>query len=68
MKSKEFPLEGLPATARELVDALDRLFPPRCIRLNESLHEAQRYAGSRDVVEYLITVRDRQDRRSTPKV
>lgn len=68
MKSHEFRLvDGLPASSTDLVDALDRMYPARCVLPGESLADANRYAGARDVVEYLIHIRDRQTRRSTPK-
>ena len=49
-------LEYLPASAEELVVALDKEFPPRCIQSNETLDDANRYAGKREMVDWLIGV------------
>lgn len=56
-------MKHLPATARELVDALDKAYPARCIRPDESLESAHRYAGARDLIDTLIYLRARDDRR-----
>lgn len=44
----------LPHTAYELIEYLDRMIPPRCIGLRESLEDAHRYAGQRALVEVLV--------------
>lgn len=46
--------EELPLSSLELIGLLDRAFPPRCVRLNETMEEAQRYAGIRELVEELL--------------
>jgi len=56
-------MKTLPAASRDLIAALDEAFPARCIRPGESPEDAHRYAGRRDIVEFLISLRDRLDRR-----
>ena len=51
------PLSTLPMYSFELVDELDKVFPPRCIGENESMESAQRYAGARALVDKLIALR-----------
>lgn len=41
-------------SAFQLIDLLDRAYPPRCIAANEKPHEAHRYAGLRELVESLV--------------
>lgn len=48
------PLTSLPMYSFDLVDELDRAFPPRCIGENESPESAHRYAGMRAVVDKLL--------------
>ena len=38
----------------DLVDELDKAFPPRCIGENESPEAAHRYAGARALVDKLL--------------
>ena len=52
-------LKSLPLHAEDLVDALDKLYPPRCIAPGQSLEGAHRYAGARELVDFLIALRDR---------
>lgn len=54
-------MKALPATARDLVEALDAEFPPRCIRPVESLADAHRYAGKRELVDYLKSLLQRSE-------
>jgi hypothetical protein len=49
-------LERLPIESQDLVAALDRLIPARCIRPNETPEQAHRYAGKRELVEYLLVL------------
>jgi len=45
---------NLPHDTGTLVDYLNELFPPRCIRKGESLEDAHRYAGKRELIEYVM--------------
>jgi hypothetical protein len=38
---------------------LSKMFPPRCIAPGESLADAHRYAGKRELVEFLMAVAER---------
>lgn len=38
----------------DLIKELDRSFPPRCIRSNESVEDAHRYAGRRELIDELL--------------
>jgi hypothetical protein len=49
-------LERLPIESQDLVAHLDRLIPPRCISPNETPEQAHRYAGKRELVEYLLVL------------
>lgn len=46
-------MKTIPAYSTDLIKELDKLYPPRCVRPGETLEEAHRYAGKRDVVEHL---------------
>ena len=46
--------ETLPKSVPELIDMLDKSIPHRCIKKGESEIDAQRYAGTRDLVDRLI--------------
>lgn len=46
--------EKLPSLAADLIRELDRTCPARCIRANESLEDAHRYAGKRELVDSLL--------------
>ena len=39
--------------SEEQLNELDRLFPPRCVRRNEDLRDADRYAGKRELIDQL---------------
>lgn len=54
-------MKHLPATARDLVAALNAEYPARCIRPCETLAEAHRYAGARDVIDYLNSLQLRAE-------
>lgn len=45
--------DGLPHDTGLLIDYLNALFPPRCIRKGESLEDAHRYAGARELIDYI---------------
>ena len=49
---------ALPPTCDELVEHLDEKYRARCIGPAETLVEAHRLAGAREVVDYLIDLRD----------
>jgi len=51
-------VKQLPPTAIELIDQLDKLFPPRCIQVGEAVDEHVRYAGKCDLIQFLKRVRD----------
>lgn len=51
-------LFALPLTCEELIEHLDKKFAARCIRPAETLADAHRIAGARDLVDYLIDLRD----------
>jgi hypothetical protein len=48
----------MPRDADLMVTRLDELYPHRCIGVNESLEQAQRYAGMRELVDFLVHWRD----------
>lgn len=54
-------MKNLPGSARDLIKALDAEFPARCIRADESPEGAHRYAGKREVVDYLLTLLQRSE-------
>ena len=45
--------EFMPATAYELIDWLDEKYPPRSIKRNETLEDAHRLGGQRDLIDAL---------------
>jgi hypothetical protein len=57
--------ETLPASSRDLIAALDKLYPPRCIAPGESLETAHRYAGARELVETLLAAAARDEKKAT---
>ena len=46
-------MKNLPVTSTELIEALDALYPPRCIGPDETPIEAHRYAGKRELIDGL---------------
>jgi hypothetical protein len=48
----------LPPYSTDLIDQLDALFPERCIREGETLEQAHRHAGKRDLINFLRQLRD----------
>jgi hypothetical protein len=57
--------DALPAATRDLLALLDKLYPPRCIAPGESLADAHRYAGARELVDTLLAAAERDDKRAT---
>lgn len=51
-------IQTLPMLSIALVDELERMFPARCINRSEDLRDADRYAAKRELVEFLISLRD----------
>lgn len=47
-------MDQLPVYATDLVRALDKSFPARCIGPAESPTDAHRYAGKRELIEGLL--------------
>lgn len=47
-------LEALPYSVETLIERLDEEFPHRCVRPHESPEEAHRYAGKRELVDFLL--------------
>lgn len=48
-------------SARDLISLLDEAHPPRCIGPTESLEQAHRYAGARELIESLVTLLEQED-------
>jgi hypothetical protein len=51
-------LYQLPSDVLKLVEHLNERYPDRCIIRGESLEDAHRLAGARDVINYLTDLRD----------
>lgn len=47
-------IRHLPGNAVDLVRELAEMIPPRCIGAEESLEDAHRYAGKRELVDHLL--------------
>lgn len=47
-------IDRIPVLATDLIRALDEAFPAKCIGPAESLRDADRYAGKREVIEFLL--------------
>lgn len=54
-------LDKLPPLSTLLVEALDKAIPARCIQFGETLEEAHRYAGKRELVEMLLHLKSAAD-------
>jgi hypothetical protein len=61
-------MKHLPPDARALIEALDKLYPARPPRLAATDREVWFEAGQRAVVDHLISLRDRQDRREDDRI
>jgi hypothetical protein len=46
--------DEMPATSAELIALLNRTYPARCILPDETVSNAHRYAGARDLIDSLI--------------
>lgn len=46
-------MKKLPATIGELITELDNMYPPKCIGQDDTLRDADRYAGKRSLVDEL---------------
>ena len=51
-------MDKLPFYSADLIKALDELVPPRCIGSRQAPEDAHRYAGKRELVEFLIGLLD----------
>lgn len=47
-------MKVIPIYATDLIAALDKSYPPRCRRLDESERDHDQYAGKRALVDYLL--------------
>jgi hypothetical protein len=45
---------SFPKLATDLVKELDAIYPSTCIRLGQSVEDAHRYAGKRELIDELI--------------
>jgi len=45
----------LPPSSIDLIEYLDRTYPAKCITLKQSLREADREAGRRDLIDKLLS-------------
>jgi len=54
-------MQTIPHTSYELIDQLDKVFPPRCAQPGMSLEDIWMEAGSRKVVELLLRLRAETD-------
>lgn len=53
-------MKTVPTYTSDLIEALDKEYPPRCILPSETPEMAHRYAGARDVIDMLKHKLDRQ--------
>ena len=53
-------MSQLPSYTTDLLEQLDKQYPPTCIRQGETLEHAHRYAGKRELIENLQTILERQ--------
>lgn len=49
-----------PQLDKTVIAFLEEAFPARCIRADETVEQAQRYAGKRELVETMRTIYERQ--------
>lgn len=54
------PQHVLPRTATEVIELLERAFPLRTFPVDTPLHAIQREYGKRDVIDFLIRLRDEE--------
>lgn len=60
--SELLTLNTLPGLRRELVDALDALYPEKCPDIQDTERGIWMYAGQRQLVRNLKTIFERQER------
>ena len=53
----EILLEELPSDTSTMIEVLDLAFPHKCIATHERPHEAHRYAGKRELIDLLLTLK-----------
>lgn len=58
------PTSGYPLYSDDLIEWLDKQYPPRCIQKGESLEDAHRYAGRRDLIDELLAHKRARDRKA----
>lgn len=56
-------MKYLPYDTLELIEQLDKNFPHECIQPNESEIAAHRRAGKRELIDYLIDLRNKTEKR-----
>lgn len=54
----------IPNTVPDLIQMLDEKYPNRTIRIGETELQAHRYAGSREVIDFLITALKQSERKA----
>jgi hypothetical protein len=54
--------DSLPTFSVDLIDELDKAFPHQCAKKGEALENIWRYAGMRELVDILISIKDAQER------
>ena len=47
-------IESLPVLSADLVERLDKAFPAKCIGPSQTPEQAHRYAGKRELVDFLL--------------
>ena len=47
-------MDTIPMFSEELIEMLDRMYPPACIGPEETLRQADRRAGARELVDMLV--------------
>lgn len=61
MKPNDQLVELRQLSAYELIERLDRAFRHRCIDPGESLESAQRFAGLRSLIDYLLMLKQEEE-------
>lgn len=54
------PLKTLPASSNELVQELDIRYPATCIGEEETLRQADRRAGKRELIDWLLELQKKE--------
>jgi len=54
-------IDRLPAYSADLIDELNKFIPHRCIDVGTTMEEAHRYAGKRELIDFLVRLRARGD-------